>query len=97
MPRNYLKKGKCYTDKNLSVALEEVKDCISQNWPFSERDSSAKNRSLKTWQDVEMKHLKWVGVLGDEKYRWPSKEDIGLVKPVFIFDSLVKIASLNHL
>lgn len=42
--------------------------------------------------DVEMKYLKWVG---DDKFWWPAKEDVGLVKPYFIFDGPIQTLSFE--
>lgn len=42
--------------------------------------------------EVEMKYLKWCG---DNKFKWPGKVEIELVKPMFIFHGPIKTESFD--
>lgn len=51
---------------------------------------SSEKETPETLTDVEMKYLKW---FGDDMFRWPLKDDFGLMKPHFIFDGPIQTLS----
>lgn len=42
--------------------------------------------------EVEMKYLKWCG---DDKFKWPVKDEVELVKLIFIFDGPIQTDSFD--
>lgn len=54
---------------------------------FENEEEKTENMS-----DVEIKYLKWCG---DDKFKWPVKDEVEIIKPMFIFCGPIETVSFD--